>query len=77
MYIYSSICQPIQVGSTRVPLSKSIWLDNKKNVGRANFGEVRNITTENPMYIPISVLKLILDLTRADYFHFQTELLQV
>ena len=54
MYIYSSICQPIQVGSTRVPLLKSIWLDNKKNDGRANFGEVRNITTKNPMYIPIS-----------------------
>ncbi len=29
-YIYSSICQPIQVGSTRVPHLKGLWLDNKK-----------------------------------------------
>ena len=54
MYIYASICRPIQVGSTRVHLLKSIWLDNKKHDGHANFGKVRNIATKTPMYIPIS-----------------------
>jgi len=54
MYIYASICQPIQVGDKRVPLLKSIWLDNNKYVDNVNFGEVRNITSKTPMYLPIS-----------------------
>ena len=27
LYIYSSVCEPIQVGDSRVPLLKSIWLE--------------------------------------------------
>ena len=53
MYIYSSVCRPIRVGETRVPLLKSLWLDNDVNKSRA-FGEVRNIVVKNPMYIPLS-----------------------
>jgi len=51
MYIYASICSPIQVGGVRVPLLKSIWLDvNKRNY---KVGEVHAIVIKNPMYIPI------------------------
>ena len=51
LYIYASICKPIQVGGVRVPLLKSIWLDGS----RRNFkhGELCNIVMKNPMYIPL------------------------
>lgn len=51
MYIYASICQPIQVGHTRVPLLKSIWIDVNKPV---HPDELRNVVIKNPMYIPLS-----------------------
>lgn len=57
MYIYSSICQPIRVGSVCVPLLKSVWLEPNRNNGNNQshaFGEVCNIVIKNPMYLPLS-----------------------
>ena len=51
MYIYASICQPIQVGDSTVPLLKSVWIDNNKRLYK--FGEVQSISINNPMYVPI------------------------
>jgi len=51
MYVYSSICAPIQVGDTRAPLLKAIWLKSIKDLVRE---EVRSINIENAMYIPVS-----------------------
>ena len=51
LYIYSSVCEPIQVGDSRVPLLKLIWLECKKDFQRE---EVRNINIQRPMYLPIS-----------------------
>lgn len=51
MYIYASICAPIQVGHTRVPLLKSIWLDVNKKYRE---DEVRSIDVKHPMYVPIN-----------------------
>jgi hypothetical protein len=51
LYIYSSVCEPIQVGDSRVPLLKSVWLESKKDFQRE---EVRNINIQKPMYLPIS-----------------------
>ena len=53
MYIYSSVCRPIRVGETCVPLLKSLWLGGS-DVNSRTFGEVRNIVVKNPMYIPLS-----------------------
>jgi hypothetical protein len=51
MYIYSSICAPIQVGNTLAPLLKAVWLLAKKDfVVEDN----RCITLKNPMYLPIN-----------------------
>ena len=51
MYVYSSICAPIQVGDTRAPLLKAIWLKSSKDLVRE---EVRSINIKNAMYIPVS-----------------------
>lgn len=52
MYIYASICAPIRVGDTLVPLLKSLWLDaNKRNY---NVGEMMSIVVKHPMYLPVS-----------------------
>ena len=53
MYIYSSICRPIRVGETCVPLLKSLWINGENN-NKRSFGEIRNIVVKNPMYIPLS-----------------------
>jgi hypothetical protein len=52
LYIYSSICAPIQVGDVRVPLLKSVWLDINKRVSK--FGEMKHLDVKNPMYVPIN-----------------------
>ena len=52
IYVYASVCRPIRVGDAKVPLLKSIWLDNYKR--EYKFGEVRNFHIKNPMYIPLS-----------------------
>ena len=51
MYVYASICSPIQVGHVRVPLLKSIFVDLNKNMIQ---DELRNIDIRYPMYIPIN-----------------------
>lgn len=51
MYVYASICAPIQVGHMRVPLLKSIWLDLAKSYSH---DEVRNVDIRHPMYLPIN-----------------------
>ena len=56
LYIYSSVCDPIYVGGTKVPLLKSLWLDvSKKDY---NFGEVVHIVIKNPMYVPVSATSI-------------------
>lgn len=55
MYVYASICAPIQVGQSRVPLLKSIWMDNNNNFLK---DEVRYWSIRNPMYIPINTLSI-------------------
>lgn len=50
MYIYASICSPIQVGSVKVPLLRSIWI--RKN--KPKVGEMRKVTIKNPMYLKVS-----------------------
>ena len=52
MYIYASICAPIQVGHTRVPLLKTIFVDgNNEDVDKR---EVKNVNIKQPMYVPIN-----------------------
>ena len=51
MYIYASVCAPIQVGDVLVPLLKSTWLNVNKNY---QYNEIRNIDIKNPMYIPVA-----------------------
>lgn len=51
LYIYTSICEPIQVGDARVPLLKNIWLEQEKEVNR--MGETMNISVLHPMYIKL------------------------
>lgn len=52
MYIYSSVCEPIHVGSEKVPLLKSIWIDVAKRDYK--FGEVCDVVIKNPMYVPVA-----------------------
>lgn len=50
MYIYASICSPIQVGSVKVPLLRSIWIRKHK----PKVGEMQKVTIKNPMYLKVS-----------------------
>ena len=52
MYIYASICQPIHVGHTQVPLLKNIFVDSSKD--GIVVGHARNSVVYNPMYIPVA-----------------------
>ncbi len=52
MYIYASVCAPIQVGDVLVPLLKSIWLNVNKNY---QYNEIRSIDIKNPMYVPVAL----------------------
>ena len=45
MYIYASICKPIYVGHTLVPLLKNVFVKSKSYV--------RNHVVRHPMYIPV------------------------
>jgi len=51
MYIYCSVCAPIQVGNVQVPLLKSIWLDVNKNYVQ---DQVCSYDIKSPMYVPIN-----------------------
>jgi len=48
MFIYSNIVEPIIVGDVKVPLLKSVWIEKHET------DEVVQISSENPMYLPIS-----------------------
>ena len=50
IYIYSSIVEPIIVGSDRVPLLKCVWIDASKH----KHGEPVYFAPAVPMYLPIS-----------------------
>jgi len=51
LYVYASICAPIQVGHSRVPLLRSVWV----NVNKSFFpAEIRNVDIKHPMYVPIN-----------------------
>ena len=52
MYIYASICQPIYVGHTLVPLLKNVFVDSSDDDKRV--GHARNSIVYNPMYIPVA-----------------------
>ena len=51
MYIYASVCSPIQVGNIRAPLLKTVWIEPSK---RFAINEVRHIEFENKMHVPVS-----------------------
>ena len=51
MYIYASICAPIQVGNVRAPLLKTIWIKPSR---RFALNEIKHLDFENPMYVPVS-----------------------
>ena len=52
MFIYASICEPIYVGHTRVPLLKNVFVDASDDI--KNVGHARNSIVYNPMYIPVA-----------------------
>ena len=52
MYIYVSICQPIYVGHSLVPLLKNVFIDASDD--DKQLGHARNSIIYNPMYIPIA-----------------------
>ena len=56
LYVYASICAPIQVGDVRVPLLRSIWLPNKKE--NSDSLEIHNINLKHPMYLPINSVSI-------------------
>ena len=56
MYIYASICQPIFVGHSSVPLLKNVFVDIPVN--DKGLGSVRNYIAYNPMYIPVSTTSI-------------------
>lgn len=51
LYVYASICAPVQVGHSRVPLLRSIWINVSKNF---HVDELRNVDIRHPMYMPIN-----------------------
>jgi len=50
VYIYSSVVEPIMVGSHRVPLLRSVWIDSTI----AKHGQPISYTPQHLMYLPIS-----------------------
>ncbi len=52
MYIYASICKPINVGHTLVPLLKNVFI-NSTDDSNEN-GHARNYIVYNPMYLPVA-----------------------
>ena len=54
MYVYASICSPIQVGSVKVPLLRSLWITKH----RRKIGEMQKIEVKRPMYLKVSSLSV-------------------
>ena len=52
MYVYASVCKPIHVGHTLVPLLKNVFVDASKDA--SGKGHARNYAVYNPMYIPVA-----------------------
>lgn len=52
LYIYSSVCEPINVGGALVPLLRSVWFQSSHN--KLKEGEMINHVIEHPMYIPVA-----------------------
>ena len=51
MYVYASVCAPIQVGNVRAPLLKTIWLNSSNKFA---LNEMKHIQYIKGMYIPVS-----------------------
>ena len=55
MYIYASICAPIQVDDTRVPLLRSIWPYKKvPRADKLNIGGFQHMSVKQPMYVDVA-----------------------
>ena len=55
MYIYASICSPIQVDDTRVALLRSTWpYKNSPPTDALNIGDFQYISLKHPMYVNIA-----------------------
>ena len=54
MYIYASCCAEILVGDVRVPLLRSVFVEDDPKESEDTFARTKNIIIDNPMYIPIS-----------------------
>ena len=52
LYIYTSLCEPINVGGVERPLLKNIWIDGDKR--NYSHGEIINVVIQNPIYIPVN-----------------------
>lgn len=52
MFVYASICKPIHVGHTQVPLLKNVFIDSSNDANES--GAARNYVVINPMYVPVA-----------------------
>lgn len=51
MFVYASICKPVYVGHTQVPLLKNVFIDSSNDANEK--GSARNYVVINPMYVPV------------------------
>lgn len=55
MYIYASICKPIQVGDVQVPLLQTVWPDDQRQGGgKYSLFQTHTATIERPMYLGVN-----------------------
>lgn len=55
MYIYASICKPIQVGDVQVPLLQTVWPDDQRQGGgKYSLFQTHTTTIERPMYLGVN-----------------------
>jgi len=54
IFVYASICSPIQVGHIRAPLLRNIVVDMSKERYSHRLGQIRQLRIHNPMYIPVA-----------------------
>lgn len=52
MFVYASVCSPIHVGHTQVPLLKNVFIDSSNDANLE--GVARNYVVINPMYVPVA-----------------------
>ena len=54
MYIYASCCAEILVGDVRVPLLRSVFVEDDPSEPEDTFAKTKNIVIDHPMYVPLS-----------------------